>query len=591
MCQESGTRRQSTTFTGPRPESNPRPPVTLSSHALIIPPPLVPWTLTNPSSELPAFREAIGDDDVNITRHTEIGVGVLTLWAAAVHAFFPFIPDGHCAPDEDCHAHGSESKRSGFSDPALPEGITVPVYHVPTITRDPTKADPVTVAASRIARKYARPQPSAPTKLEKRDNVYEVSEPLPPTESNSAGIFQYGPDYSYFIRVQVGTPSQSMFMLLDTGAANTWMMGAKCQSAACKLHDTYDASASKTWKTTADFFGIQYGSGNVSGSVGTDAVSFAGLTVPEMSFGLASHVNDSFKHFAFDGILGLGMGDSVTGGNFLGHLKSQKVLDSLVLGIALNRGSDGINDGQVTFGGVDHAKYTGEITYSTIAPPQQAKGEWAIIMDGVSFNGKSAGSTDMLAYIDTGTSFIFAPPADLDELFKLVPGASSYDNNRYREYEVPCDTTTPIVLTFAGVPYEILPADWIMRKNDKCVSNLYGWEVRPGTGSWLLGDTFLKNVYSVFDADKKRIGFAHRAQHPDTPTGSSSAVSSTTTSTLAGDDSSHPVMPGSTSEQATGAAQATTAGATAAQVNVGSRVGDGLLYAGVLCVAALAAML
>ncbi|KAL2265690.1 hypothetical protein VTJ83DRAFT_6790 [Remersonia thermophila] len=520
----------------------------------------------------------------------------LTLWAAAVHAFFPFIPDGHCAPDEDCHAHSPGFKRSHAE---APKGITVPVHHVPTTTHDPTKTDPVAVAASRIARKFARPQPPAsvtlpapvPVRLEKRDNAYDVSEPIEPTEPNSAGIFQYGPDYSYFIQVQVGTPSQSMFMLLDTGAANTWMMGAKCQSAACGLHDTFDESASTTWRKTADFFGIQYGSGNVSGFVGTDTASFAGLTIRELTFGLASHVNDSFKHFAFDGILGLGMGDSVTGGNFLSHLKNNKILDSLVLGISLNRGSDGVNDGQITFGGVDPAKFTGEITYSDIAPPQRAKGEWAITMDGASYDGKGAGSTNVLAYIDTGTSFIFAPPADLDELFKHVPGSSSYDNKRYREYQVPCNTTTPIVLTFAGESYEISPADWILPKGDKCVGNLYGWEVRPGTGSWLLGDTFLKNVYSVYDADKKRIGFARKAETLGKPTSSSSSESSHPTSTLAGDDSTHPVMPGSTSGEASGTAQATTAGPAAAQVNSGSRMGPGLLYAGAWCVAALAATL
>ncbi|KAL2117106.1 hypothetical protein VTJ04DRAFT_9274 [Mycothermus thermophilus] len=516
----------------------------------------------------------------------------LTLWAASVNAFFPFIPEGHCAPDEDCAGPGHGTKRSNVLDLPAEGGrggvITVPVYHHhATITRDPTKTDPVTLAGSRIARKYARPETSRG--LEKRENAYPVSEPLEPTEPNSAGIYQYGPDYSYFIQVQVGTPAQEMFMLLDTGAANTWMMGSKCESDACKLHDTFDASASKTWKNTTDYFGIQYGSGNVMGTVGTDTAKFAGLTIPELSFGLANMVNDSFKHFAFDGILGLGMGDSVTGGNFLSHLKNHKIVDSLVLGISLNRGSDGVNDGQVTFGGVDPAKFTGDITYSPIPQAQQAKGEWAIILESAAYDGKTAGSSNVLAYIDTGTSFIFAPPADLDELFKLVPGSSSYDNSKYREYEVPCDTKTPITLSFGGAQFDISPADWILPKGDKCVANLYGWEVRKGTGSWLLGDTFLKNVYSVFDADKHRIGFAHKPAPPER-NGTTTSADSAHTTTMPGDESLHPVMPGSstTGDEGTGSAAAQATGPTGHQVNGGVRMTAGVVGAGL--VAALVAL-
>jgi hypothetical protein len=57
----------------------------------------------------------------------------LTLWAASVNAFFPFIPEGHCAPDEDCAGPGHGTKRSNVLDLPAEGGrggvITVPVYH------------------------------------------------------------------------------------------------------------------------------------------------------------------------------------------------------------------------------------------------------------------------------------------------------------------------------------------------------------------------------------------------------------------------------------------------------------------------------
>jgi hypothetical protein len=51
----------------------------------------------------------------------------LTLWVATTHAFFPYIPNGHCAPDEHC---GGGLKRSGGLDPAS-EGITIELYRRP----------------------------------------------------------------------------------------------------------------------------------------------------------------------------------------------------------------------------------------------------------------------------------------------------------------------------------------------------------------------------------------------------------------------------------------------------------------------------
>lgn len=455
-------------------------------------------------------------------------------------------------------------------------------------------------AAARLARKFGRPQPSPASELDKRKNTYSVSEPIAPTASNSAGIYQYGPDYSYFIKVLVGSAKQPFYMLLDTGAANTWLMGSNCESDACKMHNTFDPSSSKSWQKTKDELEINYGTGSLTGVVGHDKASFAGLT-PDLSFGLANYTHDDFKHFAFDGILGLGMGDSITG-TFLQELKAQKVLDSLVLGISFNRASDGTNDGQVTFGGVDKAKYTGEISYHTIGTEQKEKGEWAVTMDDPSFDGKSAGIGSKLAYIDTGTSFIFAPPAELGPLFNLVPGSSSYKNGDYTEYQVPCDTKLPIVLSFSGVKYEIPAQDWVSRKNEThCISNLYGPRVNINNGAWLVGDTFLKNVYSVFDADEMRVGFAEKAPPPKPTNVAASAsatvpapVKATAVTPTAGEDSAHPVMPGFTGGEtaAPGSSHTTTSEPAAAhtQPNAGQRV-DGSFYALTLCIAAAVAML
>ena len=72
-------------------------------------------------------------------------------------------------------------------------------------------------------------------------------------------------------------------------------------------------------------------------------------------------------------------------------------------------------------------------------------------------------------------------------------------------WTVPCTTTISLTFTFGGTAYTVSPKDWIgPMGNGVCTSNVFGHVVVAG--AWLLGDTFLKNVYTVLDVDQNRIG-------------------------------------------------------------------------------------
>ena len=42
----------------------------------------------------------------------------------------------------------------------------------------------------------------------------------------------------------------------------------------------------------------------------------------------------------------------------------------------------------------------------------------------------------------------------------------------------------------------------------KCVSSLAGLDIGLGSNVWLLGDSFMKNVYTAFSFDQNAVGFA-----------------------------------------------------------------------------------
>lgn len=348
--------------------------------------------------------------------------------------------------------------------------------------------------------------------------MYTVIPPIAPTAPNSAGIFQDGYDYSYFIQAKIGSSGKPLYMLLDSGAGPTWVMARTCKAEACGLHETFGPEDSKTLKLEDQTFILKYGTGNVTCQVVRDSVTVGGVTV-NMSFGLASNMTDHFVHFPFDGILGLSMNKGTTD-PFMAAMLEKKEIAAKVFSISLSRHSDGFNNGQITFGGVDPTQFTGDISYSPISPG--ANGEWAIAMEDIGHDGKSAGIKGRDAIIDTGTSMAFGKPEDVAAFHKTIIGATTEDNITYA---VPC-STKPITVKFGGLAYNIPAKDWQMAWNETtCYSNVMG--IDSAKGKWLMGDMFLKNVYAVFDIGQSRIGFAAKVPPPATSKGGSGKPTAT----------------------------------------------------------------
>lgn len=324
---------------------------------------------------------------------------------------------------------------------------------------------------------------------------YRVVKAQDPAVDNSAGIDQDGTDYSYFAEVEFGSEAKPLYMLLDTGASTTWVMGSMCTSKSCLIHDTFGPDDSKTYNDTGEAYSVEYGTGSVRGHIVEDKLSLAGLSVT-LPFGVANTTSDQFTQFPFDGILGL----STSPDTWLSAVKNANLIRSNIFGISLSRNSDGTNDGEIVFGGLNKDKYTGDITYTSLKSPG---GAWMIPLDDVMVGNDSAGIKGRSAYIDTGTSFIFGPPDDVEALYKQIPGSSSTDGVTYI---VPCDSDKEVAFTFSGKSWPVSTKDWISAPNNKgvCNGNFYGKEYVPG--GWLLGDVFLKNVYGVFDIDNSRIG-------------------------------------------------------------------------------------
>ena len=290
-------------------------------------------------------------------------------------------------------------------------------------------------------------------------------------------------------------------MLMDTGSPSSWVMGADCITEACITHSTFGDKDSGTLKITQEPFTIQYGTGDVEGVVVSDTMNLAGMSL-QLSFGSARKASDHFINNPMDGILGLGRGklNSMGVPIFMEVVADAKLLPANLFGFNLQRASDGTNDGEINFGSPDATKYTGALSFTDTVSDQL---QWEIPVDDAIVNGVPCKLTGNTAIIDTGTSFMLLPPDDAKVLHAQIPGSQSAG----AVYHIPCSTTVSIEVVFSKVGYSISPKDYVGAplQGGGCQSQIIGYRT-GGPDQWLLGDTFMKNVYTVFDMDNNRIG-------------------------------------------------------------------------------------
>jgi hypothetical protein len=257
-----------------------------------------------------------------------------------------------------------------------------------------------------------------------------------------------------------------------------------------------------------------------------------GLT-PSLTFGLATEVSEEFRAYPMDGILGIGRGSKFKGNieapQVMEVLTSSNLIGSKLYGVYLNRAEDGLNDGEFNLGEPNKERYDGDL--NNIPLIENDKGFWEIKVDDVGVDNVELGISGRTAFIDTGTSFMFLPEDDATAIHDLIPGYTKSGES----YTVPCDTDKAIWISFGDQKYNISAADWVGGETDGgCRSNIIG-RTTFGETQWLLGDVFMKNVYTVFDFDNSQIGFGVKggegAENQETPTSTVSGTPSATGTT------------------------------------------------------------
>lgn len=367
-------------------------------------------------------------------------------------------------------------------------------------------------------------------------------------------------DSSYLGPVSIGTPPQSFSVVLDTGSSDLWVADSSCTSCDSTT-PLFAPSKSSSITSASQDTTIRYGSGTVAGTIAQDVVSMGNFNVQSQTFLAVDRLTTGLLEGSASGLMGLAFPAiaSTKSTPFWQALGSQLSASEMAFYLTRFNGDASAKDeepgGVFTLGGTNSTLFTGEIEFLNM--PSGTPTFWLLTMSAITVQGQSvqiSTGNAALAAIDTGTTLIGGPTADVNAIWAAVPGSAAVADQQ-GFFSFPCSTSVEVTLSFGGKAWPISAADMnigqVSRGSSQCLGAIFdlslGSNIPSGSGnpSWVVGDSFLKNVYSVFRAGNPgSVGFAQLssvAGGSGAPSGNGS--STTTTGSSNGGSSTRMTLP------------------------------------------------
>ncbi|KAI0357453.1 acid protease [Trametes cingulata] len=330
--------------------------------------------------------------------------------------------------------------------------------------------------------------------------------PAPLQKRGAVKLTDQDQDLEWTGPITIGSPAQSFTVDFDTGSSDLWVPSSSCST--CKGHKTYNPSKSSKSSKKSGSFSISYGDGSTaSGTPYTDTVTVGGVKVTGQYLAAVTKESSSFTQDPEDGLLGLGYPAlSNLGHNpFFFTAVQQGTAAKGEFAFKLSQSGS-----ELFIGGTNQDLYKGDIEFHDLS---SSTGFWQIGGGSVSIGGKKAVS-GFDTIIDSGSTILTAPTAAAKAFWKNVKGSRVYDEEQGL-YSFPCDSAPEVTFSWGGKSWAISADDFNLGETEQgsneCVGALSGGDLGLGASTWLLGDTLMKNVYTVFSVDNNAVGFAELA--------------------------------------------------------------------------------
>lgn len=377
---------------------------------------------------------------------------------------------------------------------------------------------------------------------------------------------------------------QQLFnLLVDTGSDLVAVTSASCTDLECvQIRHRYNPALSSTTAPTKNHLTNSprwaqiYGDGTVAnGTLVQDTLRFMS-SFSSTSFGELLEVVDQpilvidqpglhlVKSYGYgvDGILGMNLKSLVVSQTLIQNLQILEAeeikrggSESQIgyMGLWLGKSMEAGQGGELIFNGIDDSRFQGPIHWSDrgLSPF-----DWSIPLDrGIllvdpSSPGSAATSATSptktaattattlpyalpmteytFAVLDSGSDGIYLQRSTYDALFSQIPQAKKLKTGYWR---VPCEGHLELWVCIQGEVYRISYQDWVKKPTAAGNTPEVVAEIGPGMcqtkvfgsspGPTLLGATFLRTVYTVFDFRRpgyERIGLARLASYSSSST-------------------------------------------------------------------------
>lgn len=181
------------------------------------------------------------------------------------------------------------------------------------------------------------------------------------------------------------------------------------------------------------------------------------------------------------------------------------------------------HSGTILFGGVNRAKYLEQLQTIPLEPTGGVYTSFRVILTGLTLQQPASNTTKypdtefpLLVSIDSGASVTYLPESLAT---KIYSGLGVTQNAVYGVPVLPCsmkDRDITVTFNFSGIRIDVSIHELVLEEIDMdgdtvmCVFGIY----TSTSGTPVLGDTFLRSTYVVFDLANREISMAKTNFNP-----------------------------------------------------------------------------
>ncbi|KAF2489549.1 acid protease [Lophium mytilinum] len=356
----------------------------------------------------------------------------------------------------------------------------------------------------------------------------------------------------YTVSITIGTPPQTVMAAIDTGSSDVFLSSYE------NPWGYFNPNISTTYTPliSLDPFVSRYGQGNQNGTYLADTISLGVTTEANLTMALIPPPGMGGPPY---NLLGLDFDDGEmrpqlaeiaanytipesdlpTYPNFVTTLKNQGSIRKRAYSLYLN--SLNARFGELLFGAIDTAKFVAPLKYVSMARSPVTGLHDVMMVPWVGLSMRTDKGTVHLplpmrpnATFDSGTTVSYLPLAAARQI-AVETGAVERNVSGAIRYYLPCDAAMNFSLSYtfghgkttcaSGGPRIEVPASELLLPlgansdadvpdlpkfggSKTCTLGIMGEETYTPYVGYLLGDTFMRSAYLVYDLEEKKIGIA-----------------------------------------------------------------------------------